>query len=256
VYTSGNRGETGMHRSKKLTVVNPVAKPEPRPLALADRAAQPALGDDGSDGGGSYSDSYTKSSDYDSSSSSDRKKSKGKRVRDDKKSKKDRKRREKKSRRSKKEKKEKKHRKHRREERKSTSAGDKRRAPDPAESALQKKCREALEKAEAKEKEKMMSAQLKAANVIKAKVDPVIKAIKDLTEQGEYEFVPGVMTQQLQATLAGLLQAQGHADACIENHGDGTIDDLKDITTLLTSAKKHMTLVQTMMKTVKKNLRS
>ncbi len=250
VLKSGNRGCTGKTRRAKCKADSAVPKPEVR-LALEDgdvdaRLAVRGGGHSSDSGSGSSYSSYSSNS---SDSSHHHKKGRSRRHKKSKKDKKDRKHRKssRKDRHGKKDKKEKKH------KRGDDAPPAKRGASEPPESAAQKKCREALERAKAKEQEKLLIGQVKEAKIIEAKVVPVVDMLENLVQAPEWEYIPGMISAPLSAILANLLQTLERCRAVVASGGAGDLDDLKKVLADIGSAKKHAALVQNMMKAVKKH---
>ena len=120
------------------------------------------------------------------------------------------------------------------------------------ETELEKKARLALERAQAKESSKLLTANSKMAEAVLAKVGGILIAFGAILDKEQMSMVAPLIRDPLSTHMAAFQLMKTNAESVILMGGEGEldIDDIKDVIKQIAEAKKAIALATQMLATL------
>ena len=120
-----------------------------------------------------------------------------------------------------------------------------------AETPLEKRPREALEKAVANQETKVAAARCKTAESVLAKASPMVLMLTALLAREGCDLVAAILRDPVVASLQQLEVWAGEATSVIEGSGSGgTLPDVQEVAAEVARTRKTMVLVTSMLATL------
>jgi hypothetical protein len=125
---------------------------------------------------------------------------------------------------------------------------------DPAnETPAELKARLLIEKVEAKENRKHMDAEIKAANLVLAKVGPVVVALDAMLARPGMAMVSSIIRDPLVAIAESFREYEETARGVVSSDGETKLDgvpDLKEVSNQVAQCRKQLALATQMLATL------
>ena len=120
------------------------------------------------------------------------------------------------------------------------------------ESPAERKARLALERARANETNKQRALLVKLANAIVSKISPQIVSLQNLVAKEMLPSLAPLIKDPVESQLQEFLEMDRDAKRLINSDGEGTLmfDDLKHVSSLVATSKKHQALAIQMIATL------
>lgn len=132
---------------------------------------------------------------------------------------------------------------------------DKKGTAKDVETPADRKKREAAEKAASKAVEKQQSQEVRAAQMVLTKMEPVIAALQGMSQKEHFALICSSIREQLLSTLQKLLTLRSEANRVLAD-GHGLVStDIKMLTIDISEARKIMALASSMLALIQRGIR-
>ncbi len=122
---------------------------------------------------------------------------------------------------------------------------------------MEKKAREALERARSKEDERRKAVTKKMASQYCAKIQPTVIALQGVLSKPEINMLAPMIVDSLKSFLKELQAIEANAKAVVNDHADElTIDDMGEVSSKIGAAKKQLALASTIFTSIAKASKS
>jgi hypothetical protein len=121
------------------------------------------------------------------------------------------------------------------------------------ETPVELKARLVVERAAAKEKRKEMDSEIKAANLVLAKVGPALVALDAMLARPGMAMVASIIKDPLSAAAEAFRDFEETARNVVSSDGESRLDgvpDLKELCSRVAQGRKHLALATQMLSTL------